>query len=177
MRSYRTAVDLHPGLSARVTLVVGEDDTAVAFGSGDVPVLATPRLIALCEAAACQAVAPALSEEAHGGKREPSGQPPSQPSGQPATEPTGQPPSQPSGQPATGERAAGTRTTVGVRVQFDHLAPVKVGSEVAAEATLDRVEGRRLVFTVSASDEAGVVGCGRVVRVVVDREAFNAKAR
>ena len=161
MRSYRTAVDLHPGLSARVTLVVGEDDTAVAFGSGDVPVLATPRLIALCEAAACQAVAPALSEEAHGGKREPSGQPPSQPSGQ----------------PATGERAAGTRTTVGVRVQFDHLAPVKVGSEVAAEATLDRVEGRRLVFTVSASDEAGVVGCGRVVRVVVDREAFNAKAR
>ena len=31
--------------------LVGEDDTAVALGSGDVPVLGTPRLIAWLEAA------------------------------------------------------------------------------------------------------------------------------
>jgi fluoroacetyl-CoA thioesterase len=42
---------------ARVELRVGEGDTAVAMGSGDVPVLATPRLVALCEQAACAAVA------------------------------------------------------------------------------------------------------------------------
>jgi predicted thioesterase len=34
-----------------VSFRVGEDDTAVAVGSGDLPVLATPRLIAWCEAA------------------------------------------------------------------------------------------------------------------------------
>ena len=35
-----------------------------------------------------------------------------------------------------------TETSVGVRVQFDHLAPVKVGSLVTAEAILEKVEGR-----------------------------------
>ena len=69
------------------------------------------------------------------------------------------------------------RTSVGVRVQFDHLAPVKVGSEVTAEATLERVEGKRLIFTVSATDAAGLVGAGRITRVVVETETFLGKAR
>jgi len=64
-----------------------------------------------------------------------------------------------------------------MRVRFDHLAPVAVGTIVHAEATLERVEGRRLVFTVSASDLAGLVGAGRVTRVAVERDRFIAKAR
>ena len=48
---------LQPGLAAKVVLKVGEEDTAVALRSGEVPVLATPRLIALCEEAALEAVA------------------------------------------------------------------------------------------------------------------------
>ncbi len=44
-------MDLSPGLSARVELVVGDADTAQNLGSGDVPVLGTPRALALCEAA------------------------------------------------------------------------------------------------------------------------------
>jgi fluoroacetyl-CoA thioesterase len=44
-------MELQPGLSARVELTVSDADTAQALGSGDVPVLATPRLIALAEAA------------------------------------------------------------------------------------------------------------------------------
>ncbi|MGH9097412.1 MAG: thioesterase family protein [Acidimicrobiales bacterium] len=47
---------LHTGLSARVELHVSDADTALAFHSGDVPVLATPRLLALCEQAAIMAV-------------------------------------------------------------------------------------------------------------------------
>ena len=44
------------GASAEVTLVVGEADTAIAHGSGDVPVLATPRVLALAEQAALAAL-------------------------------------------------------------------------------------------------------------------------
>ncbi|OLE27651.1 MAG: thioesterase [Actinobacteria bacterium 13_1_20CM_3_71_11] len=48
---------LEPGLSASVRLTVTEADTAQALGSGDVPVLATPRLLALAEAATVRATA------------------------------------------------------------------------------------------------------------------------
>ena len=44
-------MDLQAGLAARVELTVTDADTAQALGSGDVPVLGTPRLIALAEAA------------------------------------------------------------------------------------------------------------------------------
>ena len=46
-----------PGLSARVELTVTDADTAQSVGSGDVPVLATPRLLALAEAATVAATA------------------------------------------------------------------------------------------------------------------------
>ena len=107
--------------------MVGEADTAVAVRSGDVPVLATPRLVALCEEAACAAVA-GLLEAGH--------------------------------------------TTVGSSVQFNHLAPTAVGGSVSAEATLEKIEGRRLGFTVSVTDAAGLVGAGRITRVVVETERF-----
>jgi fluoroacetyl-CoA thioesterase len=125
-------VHLEPGLCGKATLVVGDADTAEAMKSGSVPVLATPRLIALCEEATCRAVDGVLGE---------------------------------------------SKTTVGVRVQFDHLAPLKPGAEVTAEAILERVEGRRLTFTVTASDSAGLVGAGRVTRVVVAVDGFLEKAR
>ncbi len=122
---------LQPGLSHRLELTVTEADTALAVRSGDVPVLGTPRLVALCEEACCLAVAGQLDE---------------------------------------GE------TTVGMRVQLDHLAPTAVGQTVTAEVTLEKVEGRRLVFTASASDPHGLVGAGKITRVVVARERFLKKA-
>jgi len=45
-----------------LTFTVGDDDTAAALGSGSLPVLGTPRLLAWCEAATCAAVAPYLTE-------------------------------------------------------------------------------------------------------------------
>ena len=49
-----------PGVTASVSLTVADGDTAPAARSGDVPVLATPRLLALCEEATVAAAAPGL---------------------------------------------------------------------------------------------------------------------
>jgi fluoroacetyl-CoA thioesterase len=43
-----------------LTFTVGDDQTAVAVGSGSLPVLGTPILLAWCEAATCASVEPAL---------------------------------------------------------------------------------------------------------------------
>jgi len=119
--------NLQPGLSARVELVVADSDTALAVGSGDVAVLATPRLLALCEQATVAAAAPGLDP---------------------------------------GE------TTVGSRVELDHLSPTPVGTPVVAIAVLESVDGPRLTFTVSAVQEGREVARGVVRRVVVDRARF-----
>ena len=115
------------GQSAQLVATVGVDDTAIALGSGDVPVLATPRLIAWCEAATVDAVEAAL------------------------------PPGQ---------------TTVGSRVEFDHLGPSEVGTEVTVIARLTAVRGRTLDFSVEAIEKGRTVGRGTVRRVLVDREQF-----
>lgn len=47
-------------LAATLTFTVGDDDTAIAVGSGSLPVLGTPRLLAWCEAATCAALEPTL---------------------------------------------------------------------------------------------------------------------
>jgi predicted thioesterase len=48
--------------SATLTFTVTDDDTAAALGSGSLPVLGTPRLLAWCEAATCAALEPTLPE-------------------------------------------------------------------------------------------------------------------
>jgi predicted thioesterase len=120
-------VELEPGLVGEMTLVVADGDTAVAVGSGDVAVLATPRVVALCEAATVAAVA---------GRLDPG------------------------------------QTTVGTRVELDHLRASRVGDHVTARATLTAVDGRRLTFTVEATDGEHTVGRGVVVRALVDRSRF-----
>lgn len=66
------------------------------------------------------------------------------------------------------------QSTVGMRVQLEHISPTAVGGKIRAEATLDRVEGRRLTFTVSASDSRGLVAAGKITRVLIDIDRFMA---
>ena len=49
-------------MEASLTFVVTDADTAAAVGSGSLPVLGTPRLLAWCEAATCAAIDPTLPE-------------------------------------------------------------------------------------------------------------------
>ncbi len=69
------------------------------------------------------------------------------------------------------------RTTVGTRVELDHLAATAVGRTVHAEAVLAEVDGARLRFDVRAHDESGDVAVGVVHRVSVDVERFLGKLR
>ena len=54
---------LRSGLSGEATVLVDDSNTAIALGSGSVPVFATPAMAALVEAAAVQAVAEVLNDD------------------------------------------------------------------------------------------------------------------
>jgi fluoroacetyl-CoA thioesterase len=62
------------------------------------------------------------------------------------------------------------------RVEISHLAPTPVGAKVKAEAVLEAIEGRRLVFRISVSDERGLVAAGRFTRVLVSKQQFLERA-
>jgi predicted thioesterase len=51
---------IHPGLVGSASLIVGPEHTAPRIGSGRIPVLATPVMISLIEAAALAAAEPLL---------------------------------------------------------------------------------------------------------------------
>ncbi|MBQ9184489.1 MAG: thioesterase family protein [Bacteroidales bacterium] len=120
------------GISHTSFQIVAPEDTAIAQGSGQLEVLATPRLVALMENAAMLTVAPSLSPE---------------------------------------------ETTVGGMISITHLAPSPVGAEVAATAVLDKIEGRKLSFIVTAKEADKLIGEGTHVRFIVDKERFMAKLK
>ena len=125
---YGTEVPIEPGVQARTVHVVAAEDTAVALGTGEVPVLATSRLVAWGERTSLEAMQDQVPEGS---------------------------------------------TTVAMRVHLDHFKPASIGCAVTTIATLERIEGRRYVFVVTALDPGNeVLAQGRVVRVVVATEPF-----
>lgn len=130
--------DAYAGLvggRAVLTRTVRTADTAAALGSGDVPVLATPRLLAWLEAATVEAL-----------RELPPGD-----------------------------------TSVGVRVELEHLRATCLDAAVTCTATVTRADGRIVTFAVEASEDvdgvAEVVARGEVVRAVVDRARFLSRVR
>ena len=65
--------------------------------------------------------------------------------------------------------------TVGTRLELSHSAPTPPGKDVVVDVELTAVEGRRLVFRVSARDDAATICEGTHERFVVDAEKFNAR--
>ena len=64
-------------------------------------------------------------------------------------------------------------SAVGTAIDVRHLAATPVGHEVRAEAEVVKVEGKRIEFKVSASDETEEIGCGTHARMVIDLASFN----
>ena len=56
-------MEITVGMQGEVSTLVEREDTAMEVGSGSLLVYATPCMVALMEGAACEAIAPALSEE------------------------------------------------------------------------------------------------------------------
>ncbi|MCW2831982.1 MAG: thioesterase [Aeromicrobium sp.] len=115
--------------SASVTHTVGTDDTALALGSGDLEVLATPRVLAWMEEATCAAL-----------------------------------------------DLPADQTSVGTRVEIEHLTASPVGAQITATATVVHTDGRLVRCQVVAQDASGApLASGEVRRVIVDRERFLAR--
>ena len=66
--------------------------------------------------------------------------------------------------------------SVGTQVDIKHVAATPIGMTVRCESELVEVDGRRLVFTVKAYDDAGLIGEGTHERFLVDNEKFQGKA-
>ncbi len=67
------------------------------------------------------------------------------------------------------------KQSLGTHLDVSHVAATPVGMRVTAEAKLVEVDGRKLVFAVSAHDERDLIGEGRHERVVVTAAAFQAR--
>lgn len=66
--------------------------------------------------------------------------------------------------------------TVGTLMNVEHVSATPVGMRVTAESELTEIDGRRLVFTVKAFDNARLIGTGTHERFIVVDEKFVAKA-
>ena len=68
------------------------------------------------------------------------------------------------------------QSSVGTKLDVSHDAATPVGMHVTAKAELVEVDRRRLVFHVTAEDDAGPIGQGTHERFLIMADKFLAKA-
>ena len=66
--------------------------------------------------------------------------------------------------------------SVGTHLDVSHDAATPIGMKVWAEAEVTAVDGKALTFSVTAYDEAGVIGKGTHNRFIITVDRFLAKA-
>ena len=66
--------------------------------------------------------------------------------------------------------------TVGTRIDVSHCAATPVGMRVWCDSELIEVDRRRLVFSVRAYDQCGLIGEGTHERFIIDSDRFQQKA-
>ena len=64
-------------------------------------------------------------------------------------------------------------TALGTRVDVRHLAATPAGRSVTGEAEVSRIDGRRIEFTIRATEGAEVIGIGTHERVIIDLARFS----
>ncbi len=144
---------LEVGTTFIATVKVDSSNTALAMGSGDLEVFATPALVALMERAAASLVADALAEPVLAAQESVA-----ESFGSPVCD-AEVPEGHAAGQSAIGRLLSGN-TTVGAAIDITHIKPTAIGGTVTAKAELTAIEGRKLTFRVEAWDGGGTVGEG-----------------
>lgn len=138
------------GLKHTSELTVTDDVTAITIGSGDMPVLATPMMMALMERSSYARLLPkrrknaamlAVVDELPEGSLQ-------------------------------AKRTSSSGTTVGGHIESSHLKPSKIGDVVRAVAEVTKVDGKKIEFKVAAYSGNTLLGEGTHLRFIVDREKF-----
>jgi len=68
-------------------------------------------------------------------------------------------------------------TALGTRVDVRHVAATPAGRRVTGEAEVTKVDGRRIEFTIRATDGAEVIGMGTHERAVINLAKFSAQLK
>ena len=66
--------------------------------------------------------------------------------------------------------------TVGTELNVKHLSATPIGCQVTCQSELTEIDGRKLTFRVTASDNKGIIGEGTHQRFIIKTEKFLAKA-
>ena len=65
--------------------------------------------------------------------------------------------------------------TVGIDIKLSHIAATPAGLTVTVKGKLEAVEGRKLVFSLTADDGIDKISAGTHDRFIIDAAKFNAK--
>jgi len=68
-------------------------------------------------------------------------------------------------------------SALGTRVDVRHLAATPAGRHVKGEAEVTTVDGRRVEFTIRATDAGEVIGTGTHERVIIELTQFMARLK
>ncbi|MCL2387110.1 MAG: thioesterase family protein [Defluviitaleaceae bacterium] len=64
------------------------------------------------------------------------------------------------------------QTSVGTQINVAHTAASPLGAKINATATIEQIEGRKITFKVTASDNTNEIGSGTHHRAIIDTERF-----
>ena len=67
------------------------------------------------------------------------------------------------------------KTSVGTKLEVEHLSATPIGMEVSCISELKEIDNRRLIFSIEAYDEVGLIGKAKHERFIVDAERFTLK--
>ena len=68
-------------------------------------------------------------------------------------------------------------TSVGTQINVAHTAASPLGAVISATATIESMDGRKVLFAVTAHDGKNEIGSGKHERFIVDTERFMKKVQ